>query len=254
MLKRLSIAAAFAVSLAVSLATPLAAFEIDSMNDAERTQFRAEIRAYLMDNPEVLLEAIKVLEDRQATEAARGDIDLITSNADAIFRDGYSWVGGNPDGDITVVEFLDYKCGYCKKAHPEVAELLRSDGNIRYIVKEFPILGEQSELGVRFAMAVKNIEGDEAYLETHNTLMTMRSEISEQSLSALSDKSGYDTKKVMAEMNNDAIKQAITANRALAQQLKINGTPSFVFESQMLRGYVPLDGMRQLVAQVRGGE
>jgi protein-disulfide isomerase len=247
MIKKLS----FAGALAVSLASPLAAFEIDSMNDAERNQFRAEIRAYLMDNPEVLLEAIKVLEDRQAVDAAQGDVNLISSNADAIFRDGYSYVGGNLEGDITVVEFMDYKCGYCKKAHPEVLELLRSDGNIRYIVKEFPILGAQSELGARFAMAVKNIQGDEAYYETHNTLMTMRADISEQTITALSDRFGYATDKVLAEMNSDAIAQQIATTRALAQTMQINGTPSFVFESKMLRGYVPLDGMRSIVSDVR---
>jgi len=246
-LKRLTCAA----GLTALLATPLAAFDVNAMSDAERTAFRAEIRAYLMDNPEVLLEAINVLEERQAAEQAMGDQELLSSNADAIFNDGYSWVGGNPDGDITVVEFMDYRCGYCKKAHPEVTELLSSDGNIRYIVKEFPILGEQSVLAARFAIAVKAVEGDEAYAEAHDTLMTLRADISEATLSDLSESLGYDTKAVFTEMNSDTTKQIIDANRKLAQTLKINGTPSFVFDTQLVRGYVPLDSMLGIVAELR---
>ena len=240
-----------AATLSAILATPLAAFEIDSMSDAEREAFRAEIRAYLMENPGVLLEAIQVLEDRQAAEQAAGDVDLLNVNAEEIFFDGYSYVGGNPDGDITIVEFLDYRCGYCKRAHPEVTELLASDGNIRYIVKEFPILGEQSVLAARFAIAVKMVQGDEAYLESHNALMTLRSDITEQSLSNLSENFGYDTPAVFQTMNDDAVKDIIDQNRALAQRLRINGTPSFVFEDQFVRGYVPLDGMRGIVDDVR---
>lgn len=240
-----------AAGFAALLATPLAAFEIGAMTDAERDAFRAEIRAYLLENPEVLIEAINVLEQRQAADQAAGDVGLVAANADAIFNDGYSWVGGNPDGDVTMVEFLDYRCGYCKRAHPEVTELIASDGNIRYIVKEFPILGEQSVLASRFAMAVKEVEGDQAYAATHDALMTFRGEISEASLSELSDKSGYDTPRVLVTMNSEPVLQAIAKNRELAQRLQINGTPSFIFETQMLRGYVPLDTMRGVVEDLR---
>lgn len=241
-----------ATALAAVMATPLAAFDMNSMSDAERDAFRAEVRAYLLDNPEVLMEAIGVLEERQAAEAAAGDEEMLVTNAEAIFNDGFSWVGGNPEGDITIVEFLDYRCGYCKRAHPEVKTLLETDGNIRYIVKELPILGEQSVLAARFAIAVLEVQGDEAYNDIHNELMTFRGEFSEQSLSALSESKGYDTPAVFAAMNSPETKQIIDANRALAQRLNINGTPSFVFENQMVRGYVPLDGMLGIVDEVRG--
>ena len=241
-----------ATALAAVMTAPLAAFEINGMSDAERDAFRAEVRAYLLDNPEVLMEAIGVLEERQAAEAAAGDEELLAVNAEAIFNDGYSWVGGNPEGDITVVEFLDYRCGYCKKAHPEVTELLSSDGNIRYIVKELPILGDQSVLAARFAIAVLEVQGDAAYDDIHNELMTFRGEFTEESLSALSETKGYDTPSVFKAMNSPETKRIIDENRALAQRMNINGTPSFVFENQMVRGYVPLDGMIGIVAEVRG--
>jgi len=240
-----------AIALTIGFAMPGAAFDIGAMTDAERQEFRAQIRDYLMENPEVLLEAIAVLEARQAAEQAAGDGDLIAANAEAIFNDGHSFVGGNPDGDITIVEFLDYRCGFCKRAHPEVKELLSSDGNIRYIVKEFPILGDQSVLASRFAIAVQMVEGETAYAKVNSTLMTFRGNISEESLSNMAAEMGFDAAEVFEIMNGDAVKTAIESNRALAQRLQINGTPSFVFENQMLRGYVPLDGMRQVVDEIR---
>ena len=149
-------------ALLVCLAAPAAAFDLSSMTDAERQTFRDEVRAYLLDNPEVLMEAIGVLEQRQAEAQASSDQELVKANAEALFNDGYSHIAGNPDGDVTMVEFLDYQCGYCKKAFPEVNQLLESDGDIRLIIKEFPILGDPSVMASRFAIAVKQLEGDEA--------------------------------------------------------------------------------------------
>jgi protein-disulfide isomerase len=241
-----------AAALAAFTATPLAALDIAGMTEEERLLFRSEVRAYLMDNPEVLIEAINVLERRQADAQAAGDVSLVQTNADALFRDDHSFVAGNPEGDVTVVEFLDYRCGYCRKAHPEVTQLIEGDGNIRLVVKEFPILGEQSVLASRFAIAVGRIEGDEAYWDVHDELMTLRGEISEQGLSDLSEAKGWDTRTIFTEMNSPEIAAIIDENRALAQRLQINGTPSFVFEDQMVRGYVPLDAMNEIVEKVRG--
>ena len=103
----------FSASLALlSLTAPAQAFDITDMSEAERSALRAEIRAYLLDNPEVIMEAVEVLEQRQAEAQARGDVDLVRINAEAIFNDGHSWGGGNPEGDITLVEFTDYRCGF----------------------------------------------------------------------------------------------------------------------------------------------
>ena len=152
-----------APALALCMTLPAKALDLTQMTDEERAIFREEVRAYLMDNPEVIMEAVAVLEAREAEAQAQADLSLVSDNAADIFDDGFSWVGGNPDGDITLVEFLDYRCGFCKRAHGEVAKLLESDGNIRLIVKEFPILGEQSLLASRFAVATKQVAGDDAY-------------------------------------------------------------------------------------------
>jgi protein-disulfide isomerase len=239
-------------ALALMTAAPVAALDLTAMTEAEREAFRAEVRAYLLDNPEVLMEAIGVLEDRQAAEQAANDADLLAVNAEALYNDPTSWVGGNPDGDITIVEFLDYRCGYCRRAHPEVAELIASDGNIRLIVKEYPILGEESVMASRFALAVQEVEGSAAYKKTNDALMAFRGNVSEQSLTDLSEELGYNTPAIFDAMNGEAVQSKIVSNRALGQRLGISGTPSFIFGDQLVRGYVPLDAMREIVAEERG--
>jgi protein-disulfide isomerase len=240
-----------AALLACGLALPAQAFDITSMTDSEREAFRTEVRSYLIENPEVLMEAISVLEKRQQDAQSANDETLLQTNAEDIFDDGYSWVGGNPDGDVTIVEFSDYRCGYCRKAFPEVSELIESDGNIRLIVKEFPILGEDSVTSSRFAIAVKQIAGDDAYKQVHDKLITLRGKPNDETLRRMSNDMDLDTDAIMAQMNSPEVTEVIQKNHELAQRLQISGTPTFVLDDRMLRGYVPVDGMRGLVEQIR---
>ncbi|SDE93973.1 DsbA family protein [Limimaricola pyoseonensis] len=240
-----------AVPALLALAAPAAALDLDAMSDAEREAFRAEVRAYLLENPEVLMEAIAVLDERQAEAAAQGDSAMIEQHAEALFENEGDWVGGNPEGDITVVEFMDYKCGYCRRAFPEVEELVEGDGNIRYVLKEFPILGEQSLMASRFALAVRMLEGDDAYKEAHNALMTMRADVDENSLSALADGLGIEFADVQEKMGSREVAEVIQENYELAQAMQISGTPSFVMGDRMLRGYLPLQQMQQMVSELR---
>ncbi|UWR13818.1 DsbA family protein [Sulfitobacter sp. M368] len=237
---------------AATLALPAAAMDLTELTDAERAQFRAEVRAYLMDNPEVIMEAVTLLQTREAEAQARADDNLVSDNADAIFDDGYSWVGGNPDGDITLVEFLDYRCGYCKRAHGEVAKLLETDGNIRLIVKELPILGDQSVLASRFAIATKQIAGDDSYKAVNDALMAYNGDVTLPALRRLGSTFGLDMEAVEARMDSDEVTMEIAQTRALAQQLNISGTPTFVMHDELLRGYLPFDQMMALVEEKRG--
>jgi protein-disulfide isomerase len=244
---------AAALCTALLLAGPAAAFDPTQMTEAERAAFRAEVRAYLMENPEVLMEVIGVLEQRQAEAEAASDIALVQSHAAEIFNDPASWVGGNPEGDITVVEFVDYRCGYCRKAHDEVAELVRSDGNIRLVLKEFPILGEESLLSSKFAIAVLQTAGPEAYARAHEALITLRGNATPEAMTRIAGDLGLDPAPLLARMESPEVLAVIQNNHALAEKLKISGTPTFVVDSAMVRGYVPLDGMRAIVAQERQG-
>lgn len=230
---------------------PLAALDLNQMSAEERELFRAEVRAYLMENPQVIMEAVQALEARQAQAQAQADFTLVSNHADAIFEDGYSWVGGNPEGDITLVEFMDYRCHYCRRAHDEVAKLLKSDGNVRWVVKELPILGDQSLLASRFAIATKQVAGDEAYGLVHDALMTMKSDVTERGLTRLARSLGIDADPIMAQMGSAEVTDEIRRTRALAQQLQISGTPTFVLQDELLRGYLPLDQLLQLVEEKR---
>lgn len=239
------------LALAISFALPAAAFDVAAMSPAEREAFRAEVRAYLLDNPEIIMEAVSVLEQRQ--QQAQGDVDrqLIAANAAELFADGRSWVGGNPEGDVTLVEFLDYRCGYCRQAFPEVEDLLTQDGNIRFIVKEFPVLGEQSVMAAQFAIAVRLVAGNEAYKTIHNGMMQFRGDFSEGALRMYALQQGLDADAVMEAMKRPEVMAEIEANHALATKLKINGTPGFVIGEHLVRGYVPQATMAQLVARAR---
>lgn len=238
---------------ALFMATGVQAADLDlgNMSEEDRAAFGAQVRAYLLENPEVIMEAVQVLEERQAAEQAQGDVALIENNADAIFNDGYSWVGGNPEGDVTIVEFFDYRCGFCRRAHPEVAQLLELDGNIRYVAKEFPILGENSLVSSRFALAAREIGGDEAYEAAKEALIVLNGETDDTVLRRLADTLGLDADAVLGAMDDEGITEQLATTRALAQTLQINGTPSFVMGDQLVRGYVPLDAMQQIVAEAR---
>ena len=234
-----------------TLAAPAQAFEIEAMTPEERTIFRSEIRDYLLENPDVLMEAIAVLEQRRAAESVQAEKDMLEQNRQAIFEDGYSFVGGNPDGDVTVVEFLDYKCGYCKRAFPAVENLVGTDGNIRFVVKEFPILGDQSTLAARYAIATKITQGDDAYKKAHDSLMTHSGDISEPFLVRLSNTLELDHDAITAEMESAEVSRIIDTNRALGQALQIQGTPTFIMGETFVRGYVELDQMKAIIDSIR---
>jgi protein-disulfide isomerase len=219
--------------------------------EGERAALHAEIRAYLLAHPELLVEMMQLLEQKQQAEAAETDRRLVAANSAEIFDDGFSWVGGNPEGSLTVVEFLDYQCGYCRRAQPEVRELVASDGDIRLIVKEMPILGPGSELAARAAVATLISAGPEAYATLHDKLMTVPGEITDLSLDRALTESGLEPAAVRAAMQDPEVERRLAATRALAEKLAISGTPTFVFDNRMLRGYVPLAQMRDLVGELR---
>ena len=238
-------------ALALATGVQAADLDFDNMTDAEREAFGAAVRAYLLENPQVIMDAVQVLEDRQNEEQAQNDLSLVADNADALFNDGYSWVGGNPDGDVTIVEFFDYRCGFCRRAHPEVKELLESDGNIRYIAKEFPILGENSVISARFALSARAVGGDAAYKAANEAPIAMNSDMDDTVLRRLAESLGLDADAVIDGMESDAITEQMAQTRALAQELRINGTPSFIMGGQMIRGYLPLDAMRGVIEEER---
>lgn len=243
--------AASATTALTLMASPVLAFDINDMSPEERAAFGEQVRAYLLENPQTILEAIEVLEQQQAVAEAQADLQLVEANADELFNDGYSWVGGNPDGDITLVEFMDYRCGYCRRAVPEVADLLNADGNIRLVIKEFPILGEASLISSRFAVATKQVAGDDAYKQVHDALLEFGGDVSDVTLRRIADGLSLDSDAILAAMDSDEVNREIAATQDLARRLNISGTPTFVLETEMLRGFLPAEQMQQIANGIR---
>ena len=221
------------------------------MSESERADFGAAVRAYLLQNPEVIMEAVAVLEQRQAEMASASDLELVAQYSEQLFNDGYSHITGNPDGTVLMVEFMDNKCGYCKRAHAEVQALVAANPDIRLVVKEYPILGQESILAARAAIAVLVNDGDEIYAAFKDALMRENGPLTELSLPLIAEGVGADSAKMMDMLSSPLITQMIQSNRSLGQQMDISGTPTFIVGNQMLRGYLPQPQMQQIVDAVR---
>ncbi|MCK0143452.1 DsbA family protein [Aliiroseovarius sp. F20344] len=240
--------------LGLATALPASALDLGALSEDERNAFRDEVRAYLLDNPEVLMEAFAILEQRQAEAQVQQDKDLVTVNADDIFNDGFSHVAGNPDGDYTIVEFVDYQCGYCRKAYEVLQDLLEEDGNIRLILKEFPILSEASLISARFAISAQQNFGEEAYAKLHDELIAVRGTVTEERLIEIANELGLDGSAIVAGMSSPEVDKVLKANRDLGKRLQITGTPAFVMQNTLARGYMELEQMEYMVSQGRAAQ
>ena len=239
------------ISFIFLLATQSFALDLSKMSAAERALLQEEIRLYLLENPEIIMEAVEVLRKKEQQAAIQSDFELVKKNKKAIFDDGFSFIGGNPNGDITLVEFVDYRCGYCKKAHNEVEKLLSTDRNIRFVIKEFPILGEDSLVLSKFALAVKIVHGDEMYKLVHDILIKMKSPPIEKALDQIMNNLNLDADHVESKMESNEVNGMITYTRTLADRLEISGTPTFVMNDELIRGYVPFDTLINIVDNKR---
>jgi len=227
------------------------AFDLNNMTSTDRETLQKEIRRYILENPDIIFEAADLVRKREAALETQEDEDLIRSNFEELFYDNYSYVGGNPNGDITLVEFVDYKCGYCRKASEIIRELLKKDQNIRFIVKEFPILGEASFISSKFAIAVKNVGGPEKYKLVHDILLTLTADPSEAYLRRIATELQLNPERLFKAMESEPVLQEISRTRELAKKLQISGTPTFILDKQFLRGFVPLDVLLQMAQSVR---
>ena len=223
---------------------------LSDMTEIEREALRTEIRAYLLEYPEILMEAINLLEARRKADTQQADAALIAASSEQLYNDPNSWVSGNPDGDVTVVEFADYRCGFCKKAHPVLKELLQLDPNLRLVLKEFPILGPDSTAAARMATAAQDL--DPANFEALNdALMRFEGQLTESISYQIASREGYDIAALKKRAASAEIEARIGDNYALARTLGLQGTPSFILGNQIIRGFLPLDRMQAAVAEAR---
>lgn len=211
-------------------------------------EFDRRVRDYLINHPEVIVEAIQGMQARQERADLTEAQEALKARADEIFRDFNSPVGGNEQGDVTLVEFFDYNCPYCRKMAPLLIEAEKVDPQLRIVFKEFPILGPGSEFAARAALAAQRQGRYEAF---HHALMGAKEKVSEDSVLATAAEIGLDVERLKADMQEPSIQVAIDRNMALAAALRINGTPGFIVGDQILRGATELTVLQGMIAQAR---
>lgn len=206
------------------------------MSKTEQANIEKIVHQYLVSHPEILIEMSNALRAKQETQQADTDKNLLQQHANQIFKQVDDPVTGNPQGTLTVVEFVDYNCGYCKRSAPLIQELLKKDKEIRYIYKEFPILSDTSVYASKAALAVNALEPAK-YEAFHNALMAYPGALkSNDDVMNVAKKQGLDWSKIVTKINDPAIDKKIATNHAIAQTLNITGTPAFIIGDQLLRG------------------
>jgi len=206
------------------------------------------IREYLIANPEVLVEAMQELERKQDSQRDSAAQKAISENQSELLRDPDSPVAGNPGGDVTVVEFSDYQCPYCKRAHNAVKSVVAADGKVKIIFKDLPILGEPSRIAALAALASR---AQGKHLAFHNALMEYNGKIDRDKIMEIAASVGLDVVKLQKDMEDPKLKQIIDRNLALASALGVRGTPAFVIGNQFVPGAVDADALKQLIADAR---
>ena len=222
------------------------------MSDAHKKEVEAVVQEYILKNPEVLMRAIQTYQvQKQAAKRKRAKDNLTSLTAELTLSPS-SPIIGNPDGDITIVEFFDYRCGYCKRVFPTIQALLKEDGNIRYVLKELPILGPDSLFASQAALAVWNT-APEKYLPFHAALMTSRGSLNAAKVFTVADDLALDTDAIRKNMKNALVSDELNKNIELSERLDITGTPAFIIGDQLAPGAISMDEIKKMVALARKG-
>jgi protein-disulfide isomerase len=226
-------AAAVATPAVIQVAAPAAAPVPSTLTADQRREFEALIKDYLLRNPEVMIEVQANLEAKMEKINAEKMAVSLKENAKELFRSASAPVAGNPQGDITVIEFFDYNCGYCKKALPDLAAVIQGDKNVRVVLKEFPILSKGSEEAAKIALAAK-MQGK--YWDFHQAMLNLQGQANEASALKVAEKVGIDMGKLKKDMVSAEVKKEIDDTRALATKMGISGTPHFLVGDRVVAG------------------
>jgi len=202
------------------------------------------VKDYLAQHPEVILDALQGADARMKGEAH----DKLAAYRREVFNDPANPIGGNPEGDVTLVEFFDYRCPYCKQVEPALDSLLRQDHELRMVYKEFPVLGPASVTAAKAALAA---EKQDKFIAFHHAMMALKGQIDDAAVFAVAASVGLDIPRLKRDMQDPAIGRQIDANYALADALGIDGTPGFVIGDQIVPGAIGLDDLKQLIAATR---
>ncbi len=232
MLKKILTCAIALITVLVSI--PLYAVVKDdtsSFNPEQQKAIQKIIHDYLVNQPEVLIEASQALQEKQMQQAKTQALRGITQNKDKLFNDPNSPIGGNPNGTINLVEFFDYNCGHCKTSQPILEKLLNANKDVKIIYKEFPIFGASSDFAAKAALAAAK---QNKYAEFHSALFKVNGALNENKILEIAKDNHINVDQLKKDMNSESIKQELSNNFNLAKALELEGTPSFVLSSRSL--------------------
>ncbi len=237
------------------LAMMLLAFPVKAQEQSTAAASAADVenieqivRDYLLRHPEVLVEALTLYEQRQTEAEEQRRLTAVSDRKEELENDPASPVAGNPEGDVVVVEFFDYRCPYCRRSADTLETAMKADGNVRVVFKEFPILGPESVEGAKAALAAAKQGKYEAF---HFALMREPGDMSAAHLRAPAEKVGMDADQMESDMKSEEITATLRRNYALAEELSIRGTPAFVIGGTLVPGAVNLQEMERLIAEAR---
>ena len=245
-------AALLAIALALPAAAPAGA---QSFSPDQRGEIERIIKDYLLKHPELLQEVMSELEKRQTAADAEKHRGAIKELSATIFNSSRQVTLGNLQGDVTVVEFFDYNCGYCKRAMTDMLDLLKVDGKVRFVLKEFPVLGEGSMQAAQVAVAVRMQDktGGKKYLEFHQKLLASRGSIDKARAVAAAKEVGLDVARIEKDLASEEVKATLEESYKIAEALGLNGTPSYVVGSDVVIGAVGLKVLKDKVNTARCG-
>ncbi len=232
------------LAFAAAMAFPVASFG-DDLSEAQIKELALEA---ILENPEIILEAVQLIERREQERQANAAASVLSQNRDALENDPNAPVLGNPDGDVTVVEFFDYNCPYCRRAKPHIEALLAQDPNVRLVYREWPILGDGSVFAARAALASRE-QGK--YEEFHWAMMGMQGRAEEASVLRIAQDIGLDIAQLRRDMEAPEIDAHIAQSTRLSRSLGFNGTPSFVIGDALVPGVVEADELIRLTEVAR---
>lgn len=204
---------------------------------ASSEAFGEKVRGYLLSHPQVILEVFEILEAQEGKAALERDRQVVRENAAALFNAASPWFGAEDAGEV-LVQFSDYRCGYCKANAPILKDWLEADPSRKLILKELPILGAESREIGETVLAVRELYGDTAYRDLHDLLFGYQGPASSALLGQLIEAAGYDTTLINVSRKSAEVQDELTANAELARALGIEGTPSFAVGEQVLRGFI----------------
>jgi protein-disulfide isomerase len=240
------------LGLALALGLCVAPAHAQSFSSPQRTEIEKIIKDYLLAHPEVLQEAMAELEKKQQVAETEKARSAITNHSDALFNSPRQVVLGNPQGDVTFVEFFDYNCGYCKRALTDMVELLNKDPKLRVVLKEFPVLGPGSVEAAQVAVAVRmQDKTGKKYLDFHQKLLGGRGQVDKAKALAAAKDVGLDVARIEKDLKSDEVSKTLEESMKLAEALGLNGTPSYVIGNDVVIGAVGLAGLTQKIQAAR---